>query len=134
MWSSIDPGVHYFAEAIWDERLLFSVRLVQGDTAAPTDLAVIEKPQVYAPGHTRARSSDIVDLAIAAGRISKTFPRTEWVRPAQWKGQVPKRIHHERVRSAMTEHELSLLLRLTGGELKHIMDAIGIGLVHLGRL
>jgi hypothetical protein len=133
MWASIDPGVKYLAEAIWDGHTLTKCRLVKmGEPKTPADMAVIEKPQVYKMA--AARSADIVDLAIAAGIISSYYPRTVWRLPASWKGQVPKPIHHQRILQQLTPQEKDLLVGLTKGELKHIMDAIGLGLVHTGRL
>jgi hypothetical protein len=64
--------------------------------------------------------------------------RTEYVLPAQWKGQVPKAVHHKRVRATlMTDEQVvsDVYLDTIKPALRHnVWDAIGLGLVVLGRM
>lgn len=134
---AVDPGVGYFAEARFAAERLISVNLVRGKACHVPHCVfalVMEKPQVYASG--RARKSDIVDLAIAAGRIAQALgaDMEVWYTPAQWKGQIKKGPHHARIRSRLDEKELALLAGLPQKELVHILDAVGLGLFHLGRI
>lgn len=133
IWWSADPGVKYVAYALWADRKLASTGLVPLEGFEPftpdtRHLIVLEKPQVYR--HARARSADLVDLAISAGRIEGMFSRAVWYLPREWKGQVPKKIHHPRILAQLTDREKSCLPSKKG-ELKHILDAVGLGLYHM---
>lgn len=135
---AIDPGVAYFALARFRDKVLTlaclkPIQSVEGVFMDGIDLA-IEKPQIYKRG--KARKSDIADLLWSGGRISAAYRSarvTAWL-PADWKGQVPKRIHHRRIFDALDVEEQRLLFGWTKADKGHIMDAIGLGLVHLGRM
>lgn len=131
---SIDPGVEYYACAVWDSRLrAVGLSPITAPLPVVDHELVIEKPQVYR--HAKARNSDIVDLAVAAGRIAaQGEDAVYWYLPRVWKGQVPKKVHHERICAALTETERTVLDGWTKRDLKHILDAVGLGLYHLGRL
>ncbi len=135
---AVDPGVEYYAVARFSSGALRQVLVppVSVSMSAPfwADVLVIEKPQVYNSG--RARRSDIVDLAISAGRVARMFatPTEVWYTPAQWKGQIAKKPHHARIRARLDEKELALLDKRPQKELVHILDAVGLGLFHLGRI
>lgn len=138
MLHSVDPGVKYYALAEWDRlgACLIGVAVFDLTPAVHVGDAhlVIERAVVYKTGTVRARTSDIEDLLIATGRIIERYGSHTLVRPAEWKGQVPKKIHHARILEKLTLAEKELLKSLTKGALKHIMDAIGIGLRFLGRM
>lgn len=56
--------------------------------------------------------------------------------PVDWKGSVPKAIHHPRILSALTEPERAIAdasCSRAGRFSKEVLDAIGIGLYHLRR-
>lgn len=106
------------------------------------DLVVVELPEVY-PGLT-PRASDIVSLAFIAGRalekctrevqaVERTKVPELLVLPKQWKGQVPKHIHHQR----MFDKYPWLPLAVSGFkkmDQEHVIDAIGLaiyGMEHL---
>lgn len=131
IWSSIDPGVAYFAEATWSGTDLAAVGVYPLDEVPQLllELAVIEKPQVYR--HARARNADIVDLAMSAARLAARFEHVVWYLPREWKGQVPKAIHHERIKEALTGPERLLVSGWNKSEREHIWDAIGLGLYHM---
>lgn len=73
--------------------------------------ALIEMPRVY-PG-SKVRANDIVDLAFAAGKaysiITLMSPGcavgTEF--PADWKGQVPKKVMTQRIAKRFPHHKLT---------------------------
>lgn len=72
---------------------------------------------------------------MAAERIATRYREVVYVLPRQWKGQVPKDVHQEEfIRKALGPEELLLLTDWNKGELKQILDAVGIGLYQLGRL
>lgn len=134
MWCSVDPGVSYYAAAYWRDKELSFVGLlpIEDKGMARLPLCVIEKPQVYKA--TRVRNRDIEDLLFAAGRIAERHDSYVAYLPSQWKGQLPKAVHHARILSELTEHEKTCLEGFTKTERGHIVDAIGLGLYHSGRM
>lgn len=97
------------------------------------DVIVCEVPEVY---HHTPRPQDLIAVAIVAGALC-TIP-AEKVRtflPKTWKGQVPKKIHHDRILSQLLDHELQILeaaKKDIGVTLFHnALDAVGLGLWYL---
>ena len=135
VWWSCDPGVAYAAWAVWAEIELVGTGLDPIGEFVPqaglVQLLVIEKPQVYK--NARARSSDLVDLAVSTGRIAAPYENVVYYLPREWKGQTPKGIHHARIVSALSEYERRALPKRKG-ELKHVLDAVGIGLYHMKQM
>jgi hypothetical protein len=71
----------------------------------------------------KINAADLIEVAILSGIFLAAFfhygkPELYMPTPAQWKGQVPKRIHNERIR------------KLTGTEETNhnVLDAIGLAL------
>lgn len=102
------------------------------------DTAVIEKPRIYPGGRTK-NPNDLIEVAVSAGEwagrlsgVSITF-----VTPSEWKGQVPKPIHHRRIRAQLTEAEGEVLNAGIGdyppSKAHNIVDAVGLGLWTVGR-
>ena len=133
---SIDPGVDYYAWAEWrDGRLIGAGLATFADAPTTAQTAIIEKPQVYAETKSKGvRSSDIVNLSIAVGRLVERFHSVELVLPGTWKGQLPKKIHHERILAQLTSGERGLLEGMKQKELVHVLDAVGLGLYYLNRV
>jgi len=161
---SLDPGKNTAAVSIFKNGALFAVHLITlgfddpsitGCTAA--DIAnehfrsegvlsvepVSEVMQIYTPGKSRARPSDILECNLCAGAFIGAC-RTLGMRgapsrylPAEWKGQVPKHILAARVLETLTLEEREKIGEgLTGKKTKdhNIFDSVGIGLFHLKRL
>lgn len=135
---AVDPGVDYFAAARFGGggMALRNVWLLPIGCSCPfwADQLVIEKPRFRPQG--RERKEDVMDLGISAGRIAEKFQcKSEvWVDPVTWKGTLSKAIHHPRILRALSETELAVLCGHSKGDLKHIMDAVGLGLWHLRRM
>jgi hypothetical protein len=65
------------------------------------DVLVIEVPQVYQGAKQKGDPNDLVKLSLLAGNLEalvSTYNVIE-VLPCTWKGQVPKPLHHERLRA-----------------------------------
>lgn len=133
-FDSFDPGVKYFAWAHWTQGALTACGLYRDSPYywRPTiGVAVIECPVRKFDADTREK--DIFDLARAAGEIGSRYRERIYVSPSKWKGQVPKGIHQEHhILPKLTPGEHTLLPKKKT-ELKHVLDAIGIGLWYLGR-
>lgn len=131
---AFDPGVKYFAWAVFRGGALDAAGL---SNKSPRDwvwpgisFAIVECPESQFSQETRER--DIYALARAAGEIGIQFPERLYVAPSRWKGQIPKEIHHPRIVSQLDEFERKTL-PTKKTELKHVLDAVGIGLWYLGR-
>jgi len=136
---AVDPGKHANAYARFNKGVLTRVEKTLHDDAIYfmqhgedffwNTTVVIEGQQVY---KTTPNPASIIDVAHGAGRamlIAEFFVSPhELVLPRIWKGQVPKKIHQERILSKLTNTELALLKPFNKGQLKDIIDAIGIGL------
>lgn len=165
---TIDPGVRYVATAWWSAgRLVALARLTTPDGSTPVAglpplwtgrlgahdpsgaaQVVSEDPQDYegkgAKHHTLKRIRATVE-ALEAVTAGHPWAR---VRPGEWKGSVPKDIHHRRIVEAMVTDELRVatfatpLPALPQFNARRapvpydldLADAIGIGLWWLGRL
>lgn len=143
---SIDPGTHHYGMALWldgvlDQAFFVKRDLVDVSSFTDVDVVVCERPQVYLKSLKSA--NDMVGLALSAGElvgriveISSSNPfETVYYLPAQWKGQLDKTEHHKRVISVLSPNELGII-EFTKNKKKNtdILDAVGVGLHHLGRL
>jgi hypothetical protein len=106
------------------------------NNASPMDTIVCEIPQIYktSPGDP----NDLVAVAMVAGALCAAIPckKIETFWPAEWKGQVPKAIHHKRLMGKLSAAELTIVkeAKITAGERVHnILDAVGLGVWHLAR-
>lgn len=134
---AIDPGKHASGIAKFIDGVLKSVAYAD-DAETYADEVVVEIPQVYPK--SEGDPNDLIEVAFAAGRlVNQVVGPAELikVKPAQWKGQVPKKIHHARAKAALSEWERTIVDRhsTTVESKKHnIWDAVALGLWHLGRL
>lgn len=97
------------------------------------DRLVIEYPQVY----TRAEGdpNDLIKLAIQVGKIGYYYASqyqcdVQYVKPADWKGQLPKGVHHQRIWSKANNREQRIIsdagTGLAASKLHNMMDAVGL--------
>ena len=103
---------------------------------------VIETPQQY-PGSSPAPRSQVQALEGVAGAIAAVFaPRGAAIvqyLPKQWKGQLPKEVAFRRILSRLSASEVVVepnlfdVLAHPASKWGHVVDAVGIGLHHLGR-
>lgn len=127
-------------------------------SAARPDTIAVERPVCYP--RSKTPPNDIVDLAwdaaVLAGwlTLGGTYPGRELVvlRPAEWKGQVSKPIHHSRIWRVLTAGERALFPAATEAKIEDakkalahgrtpsyrwstsdLLDAAGLGLFVLGR-
>ena len=158
---SIDPGLRLCGLAIFTDGVLTTAVLVkaweklEGPEAyrtmaqaiqatvrdVPTAVA-IETPQQY--HGSPAPRSRVQALEGVVGAIAAVFapygPTVVHYLPREWKGQLPKPVAFQRVLGRLSVEELNVEPRLLDVKLAptsqwgHVVDAVGIGLHHLGRL
>lgn len=143
---TIDPGVHVAGVAFWRDAVLISARLLRDpyleallgamlSFPVPDNLEVlVELPRVYARG--KVNPNDLVDLSFCAGQLAGILHAPiRTVTPAQWKGQVPKKVMNSRVLARLSEEEQGRIIKPKQASLLHnVLDAIGIGMHEYGRL
>lgn len=147
-----DPGVHRIARAIFVNRQAVSIDYLPAFASfcqPPVTFLGIEKPQIYQNTPT-AQANDCLDVWGAAcwfrSRVQHAASVIERiVSPEEWKGQLPKPVHHARLWEAMTESERALFPTDTeerirkgiqrggytnakGNDFHNLLDAVGIGL------
>lgn len=157
---AIDPGLRHCGVASFRQGRLVGAALVQGapegrgwpawitmteaielavaDRIAPGAVLVLERPQVYAVGMSKGDPDDLLELTgivgAVAARLEAQGAHVTLYKPREWKGQVPKAVHNERVRSHLDPEELRILDGCGARSLIHnVTDAVGIGLFHLRR-
>lgn len=137
MFLAIDPGADQGWALIHDNGILYSCGLSEAPNDFPSNViagavCILEHPVIYPDGE--AKPSTIITLALRAGRAegwaqSKGWT-TEWVEPRTWKGMVPKRIHHNRIKAKLSPEELEIfqwVAEKVGAKAHNVLDAIALG-------
>jgi hypothetical protein len=94
------------------------------------DYFISEVPQVYRAGASKGDPDDLIQLAGVVGVFSALFSATTYtgVKPREWKGQVPKDVHHARLVKTLTPEEMAMVEASAPPSLRHnVLDAVGIG-------
>lgn len=160
---AIDPGARSYGLALFGPCLpvgagagvdhwLLRAGYVNGDSAPDAlqaalrwldglkvTLAVGEIPRSYDVQNQKGDQNDLIGVALALGRLLGAAAYSEHlVTPAEWKGQVPKKVMHQRIRNTLERDERTALdrgLSAVSPSLQHnVLDAVGIGMFHLRRL
>lgn len=140
---AIDPGTHPGFAVFSHGKLIHGSTEWCENWRDCCDELVIERPTIYP--HSKARPNDIIVLAISAGRLAEKVgaKKETWYLPRQWKGQIPKTkkitdyIIYKRVLNNLSDTEAQTLAWMLGvaptGHDHDVVDAVGLGLHHLGR-
>lgn len=156
---AVDPGIRGCGAALFDGSTLARVAYVvspfasgnqAGESAAMAaavaewagvvDLVVIEWPRVYATriraGQSSGDPNDLLALAgVDAAVAALVGARSASYCPSDWKGNVPKDVMGARILGRLSAAEQSLVMTVTpAGKRHNAIDAVGVGLFHLGRL
>ena len=94
------------------------------------DIFISEVPQVYRAGASKGDPDDLIQLAGVVGLFTGIIEADEYlgVKPREWKGQVPKDVHHARLVKTLTPEEMAMVERAAPPSLRHnVLDAVGIG-------
>lgn len=119
----MDAGVGSPAEV----RAMFGAIYIVG-----VDRAVIELPQVYRAARSKGDPNDLIDLAVTVGRYVQILEsraiKVVLVKPRDWKGQVPKEVHHKRILARLSTEEVARLPKLAASKVHNMLDAVGLAL------
>ena len=100
-------------------------------------LVVIERPVIY-PGMPDKDLNDLIDVAAVGSAVNNALylnaTAFQTVKPAEWKGNVPKKVMLERIRSKLTDDEMARCEWTNKSDNEDLLDAVGMGLWHAGRL
>lgn len=135
---AIDPGVKFCGVACFRcDELEFARYVAVDDLVDAIDLSEelhIEMPRIYpGSGQQKGDLNDLLNLAAVVGLCESYFNRSTRVFPAQWKGQVPKKIMNARILSKLSPIEQGRIVG-AGAKTHNVIDAVGIGLHALHRL
>jgi hypothetical protein len=121
-------------EAWWGMATAARLKLKDGWLAP--DMYVVEVPQVYRFGGASTDPDDLIQLAGIGGAVGSIIKPTSarGYYPRQWKGQVPKEIMIKRIETKLASQEVAAIVKCPPSLRHNVVDAIGIGLFHLGRL
>jgi len=136
---TIDGGVHKCAVGEWNRARLSAVYFQAGPLAdAPSrqafrlefDRVIVERPIIR--GNATPDPQTIVDLAWESAALAFSYGiPVEAVTPHQWKGEIPKPVHHNRVLLApvrapgLDPGEEAILERALPGWKAQIRKALG---------
>lgn len=153
-WLSVDPGIGGTGVAYWKEGQLLkattlrpkyvpnssweknvtniSSQFAQLVASSEAELAIFEAPVFFSgAGRVVAESGDLCKLAMLCGMyiyiVGDLQISYQLITPAHWKGQLPKKVAATRIEKEMGRDFPTERLS------NHAVDAIGIGLWHLGR-
>jgi hypothetical protein len=98
-----------------------------------------EQPQIYRNSRAKGDPNDLIPVAMNLGRwverASLAGVRTIKLHlPNEWKGTIPKDVHHRRILPKLHVEERAVLPQLAAKPAGDMMDAVALGLFHLGRV
>lgn len=141
---TIDPAVSRFAYAVFHDDVLVACGYARTPPTIPLDEGrwyewVLEKPRKYARFAVAHKNLEGLDKRL---RAIRRFARERGealkdVRPSEWKGNVPKHIHHARSDRALAPAERALLRGNPTAAMDYehdVWDAVAIGLTELDRI
>lgn len=159
MLISIDPGLRHCTAAFFENKKLirtlwvdnpqkklrgpkawvdmagelsYQVALAKQFSTVERLTVVLEMQQVYGGRFAK----DLIELASVTGAIAHCFSGDTLVGylPKEWTRGRKKPVHNEHTLKALTSEELKRLAQVAKSLQHNIIDAVGIGLYHLGRL
>ncbi len=159
---AIDPGRRKLAWAVFAEKELLVCNVEYLDKKEQFDLnrtilqflggvatnlkdvdvcetAIVERMKIYPGKGSKGDQNFLLDLqAIGAACGSKLAKDLKMVLPMEWKKNWPKAVCNARVRKALNDEEREYFEKqfesLNKEYQQDLLDAVGIGLSHLGRL
>lgn len=142
---AIDPAARRYAYAVFHDGVLarcgYAGRSDTLESVLDDDreyVWVMEIPTNYTDFAVAHRDLDRLRVTLRRLKTGavRTGEKVVVYRPSAWKGNVPKRIHHNRSWAVLSEKERMCLPDRPGRvEYQHdVHDAVALGLTHLGRI
>ena len=142
---AIDPGVKNLAWAEYHGRELARCGLSRAGSAAEhaAALGTLADPDVLVLEQMVPRdlpnAADLIAVSHTGAYVAGALRPLElrYHTAQQWKGSVPKRVHHPRIAQKLTPEERAVVaecaVRVPASLLHNVWDAVGLGLWGLGR-
>lgn len=156
MLLSIDPGLNRVGWALWEDAKLLAAGLARAPTKAKAlttlsrvrvvtqavvdavkeatggtspDVVLVEFPQIYRVGVSRADPSDLVSIALVAAAVAASYPLAVWdgVKPRGWKGTLDGYLMASRIDKSLTPSERAVVGKCPASLRHNVLDAIGLG-------
>lgn len=134
---AIDPGRHA-GIAYFEGNRLVKAELLTNPLAPrkreAAKVVIIEIPVIYPD--SPVDPATMIQLSFTAGLIGGLFEPSELIQidPRGWKGTRPKGVDNRYTMGLLDAIETSIVNTSTSrGKLNNVIDAVGIGLWHLGR-
>lgn len=153
----IDPGVRAIAVSMSEDSRIVKAGMVTGKfPEGCTDVVVmgdilyralvmdfgtadelhIERPVFQA--HSAQNPEDIINLALVVGCFTTVGQTVKSYRPTDWKGSLPKKIHHKRIGAHVNQHgdfnERMIWTKNQRAKDHNVRDAFALNLFALGRV
>lgn len=133
-WLAINPEMWQRGPTCWSTMAdAVEAELRAMDVFNTVHAVAVEIPQVYQTKYQKGDQDDIVQLAATVGAIVSRIPAKHKIGffPRQWKGQVPKGIHNNRILSRLSQEEFERI-ECPRVALRHnVIDAVGLGVYTL---
>lgn len=137
MYLSIDPGIDT-GYALWrgyGQLLACGVADPRRNCPEGIRSVIIEKPQVYEARNSKGDPNSLIALAIQVGEYKGFFEERRatvaLIRPHDWKGTLPKEVHHARLWEALSPAEQAVVSQAGRGvaksRLHNMLDAVALG-------
>ncbi len=124
------------ARALWGEarQIMYGAPGIAG---SGPDQLVIEWPVVRAAGRGAGDNSDLLlvsGVASAVATLANPSTRVHCPKPEEWKGQCQKDVIVTRVMARLSEAEKGSVHHCAPSLLHNVLEAVGLGLVAVGRM
>lgn len=133
---AVDVGISYHAQAWFLDGVLRQARLlnyVEPITNGVEPFRLYIEVATPRESDGRKKLREVNALNRSAGRLGALHPSPQYWLPEEWKGQLSKERDHRRTLNKRLSDVELLLLPKSKAELKHVLDAVGIGLRAVGR-
>ena len=142
---AIDPGVKNLAWAEYHDGALVACGLSRADSAElhAAALGTLADPDVLVLEQMTPRdipnAADLIAVSHTGAYVAGVLrPHTlRYPTAQQWKGSIPKRIHHARIAQILSPAERAVVawvaVRVPASLLHNVWDAVGLGLWGLDR-
>ena len=133
MYLAIDPGIDTGWASFAKNGSLLACSV--GSPPSCSGMVVIEKPQIYPSRLSKGNPNDLITLALQVGRYIERLEAqgatVTLALPHEWKGTIPKDIHHKRIVGYLTDAERQVIKTygagVAAGKVHNMLDAVGLG-------
>lgn len=133
----VDPGAQHAGWCVMDKNKIITLGVATGDSAGrlltaiglwrgKIDVLVVERMQAYPQSPVPV--GDLLDVQFTGGFIAGAIaPKVLLTpRPREWKGTIPKDIHHRRITASLSYEATDMLAEIQKSIRHNALDAVGL--------